>query len=69
MNGMIRSAEAFNADIGRWNVSVVTDMMSCMFYDARAFNADISRWDISKVTDMMGILGRVESFSTFKQAY
>jgi surface protein len=41
----------FNADIGNWDTSNVTNMRS-MFNRASAFNQDIGRWDTSNVTDM-----------------
>ena len=46
-----RDFTTFNADIGGWNVSSVTDMGS-MFAGATAFNQDIGGWDVSSVTDM-----------------
>ena len=43
--------QAFNQNIGQWNVSKVTDMDG-MFYGATVFNQDISDWDVSEVVDM-----------------
>ena len=43
--------QAFNQNIGQWDVSKVTDM-SVMFYAATSFNQDISAWDVSEVTSM-----------------
>lgn len=39
------------ADIGRWDVSNITDM-SRMFRGAQFYNQDISGWDVSNVTNM-----------------
>ena len=41
----------FNADIGAWDVSSVTDMLATFGFTS-AFNADISAWDTSKVATM-----------------
>jgi surface protein len=43
-------ADAFNQNIGNWNVSNVTTMDS-MFWAATAFNQDIGNWDISSLTN------------------
>ena len=48
MAEMFMEATSFNQNIGRWNVSNVTDMSS-MFNDATSFNEDISRWNVSNV--------------------
>jgi surface protein len=48
---MFSNAQAFNADISKWDVSKVTNMGS-MFKTAKVFNADISKWDVSAVTNM-----------------
>jgi len=52
----------FNKNIGRWDVSGVTDI-SQMFRNAEAFNADITQWDVSKVTDMSYTFTRCELFN------
>jgi surface protein len=41
----------FNADISRWDTSMVTSMEK-MFYQASRFNQPISDWDVSKVRNM-----------------
>jgi surface protein len=51
---MFSSADAFNQNIGNWNVSNVTTMDS-MFWAATAFNQDIGNWDISSLTDAIGM--------------
>ena len=48
---MFRSAESFNQDLGKWDVSRVVDM-KMMFRGANRFNQDLSNWDVSRVTDM-----------------
>jgi surface protein len=46
MNSMFNGAQAFNQNIGAWNVSSVTNMNN-MFQYASVFNQDLSGWDIS----------------------
>ena len=51
MYGMFYNTQAFNQNIGSWDVSNVTNM-SYMFYDVIAFNQDIASWNVSSVEDM-----------------
>ena len=48
---MFSFSENFNQDIGKWNVSNVTNMRS-MFFGSEKFNSNIGNWDTSKVTNM-----------------
>jgi surface protein len=48
---MFGGADAFNQDIGRWNVGEVVNM-SWMFTYAKTFNQDIGDWNVGKVTNM-----------------
>ena len=54
MNGMFRSASAFNEPIGDWATGSVADM-SGMFESASAFNQPIGDWVTGSVTDMSGM--------------
>jgi surface protein len=47
---MFGGADAFNQNIGHWNVGKVTNM-SWMFNDASSFNQDIGHWNVGKVTN------------------
>jgi len=62
MKQMFYFTDAFNGDIGDWDVSTVTDM-SGMFGSASSFNQDISGWDVSNVTDMAGMFLSASSFN------
>jgi surface protein len=46
---MFWGTNAFNQDIGSWDVGKVTNMQA-MFHNAGAFNQDIGSWDISSLS-------------------
>jgi hypothetical protein len=48
---MFGDANAFNQDIGRWNVGEVVNMSS-MFDDANAFNQDIAQW-VKSISELL----------------
>ena len=54
--------ETFNAPIGGWDTSKVTDMNNA-FRGATDFDADIGAWDVSKVTDMNSTFMEAKSFN------
>ena len=65
MSGMFENAQAFNQNIGNWDVSSVTNMMSMLgsAYNRMAFNQDISDWDVSSVTNMSYMFQQAQSFN------
>lgn len=62
MWGVFTRAEAFNQDIGNWDVSNVTVMRN-MFGAAKAFNQDICNSDVSNVTNMYAMFAFTEEFN------
>ena len=65
---MFGNAKLFNADIGNWNVSKVTNM-SGMFHGAHCFNQDISKWVVSNVTDMSNMFYGVSTGTNGNDLY
>jgi len=51
MNSVFFRASAFNADLSKWNVSIVNSMFA-MFSEAISFNADLAGWDVSSMTNI-----------------
>jgi surface protein len=55
-------ANAFNGNIGNWDVSGVLNM-GRMFSSATSFNQNIGEWDVSSVTNMFAIFQGATSFN------
>jgi len=62
MDGLFDSNDAFNQDIGSWDVSNVSNMR-IMFQNASSFDQDLNYWDVSKVTDMRWLFNGATSFN------
>ena len=53
---------AFNQDIGQWNVSAATSMIS-LFQGAAAFNQPLESWDVSRVSNFALTFFSAEAFN------
>ncbi|MFY0689378.1 MAG: BspA family leucine-rich repeat surface protein [Cyclobacteriaceae bacterium] len=49
--GTFADCDAFNGDIGNWDVSTINNM-TYLFLNDTSFNQDISGWDVSNVTSL-----------------
>ena len=59
---MFDQAKGFNADISKWDVGKVTDMV-VMFDTATAFNSDLSEWHVGNVVVMNGMFSEATFFN------
>jgi uncharacterized protein (TIGR02145 family) len=62
MNLIFSSANAFNQNIGSWDVSNVSTMLF-MFTGATIFNQPIDLWNVSNVTNMMSMFNGATAFN------
>src|SRR6056297_1081105 len=62
MRFMFAYTDAFNQNIGDWDVSNVTDMQG-MFFEASNFNQDIGDWDLSSVTQLEDMFANTTAFN------
>ena len=62
MSLMFRQSNAFNQDIGRWDVSQV-EYFTFMFSKSEAFNQDIGKWNTSKGKDMQSMFSFARKFN------
>ena len=51
---MLKSATAFNADVGAWNTARVSNM-SNMFASSSVFNQNVGSWNTASVTTMASV--------------
>ena len=56
------AVESFNADISKWDTSVVYQF-GLTFHHAKSFNVDISSWDFSRSTNFVWMLFGATSFN------
>ena len=62
-DAMFSRCTNFNADIGNWDVSGITNMAR-MFREASAFNQDLNTWDVSQVRNMSSMFERATAFNS-----